>query len=735
MSQSWVNIRMGILRSSTNQQKEYVMIWKNLSIAKKLGAGFGVILILTTVISLVSTNGIGKVVHNANEVIDGNVMRGDIVTAEVAHLNWAKTISTFLSEHGENLDVQFDDHLCNFGKWLYGDERKRAEAMVPSLAPLLKEIEVHHHDLHASAAEIKKEYRHADHSLPDFLSEMEIAHLKFVSEVDQIFLTHGASFDVESDPNQCDLGKWLNGEGARQAIHFDPQLKSLINDLRKPHADLHGSVANIQKIWRQDDPAAVAQAKEIYLSQTIPALHYVEKAIEAIDHRALANLAGYDKANEIYTGHTLPSLENVQKILIKIRAEISKNMMTDAAMLENASQTRKKVIVIALISIAIGVVIAVLIAKAISKPLALGADFAGQIAEGDLTSTLKVEGKDEIGQLAGALNSMVANLRQMMQDIGENSSQVATASEELSATSQQMAAGAEEMTSQAGTVAAAAEEIGVNMNTVSTTASMMNGKSDDIASSALEMSGNVNSVAAAIEEMTASIGEVAENSSSASNLAGRANELSSTSSEEMKKLDQAAGDIGNVINLITEITEQTKLLSLNATIEAARAGEAGKGFAVVANEVKDLARQTSEATDEIVGRIQAMQSQTASVVDNINKMSKVNRQVNEINTTIAAAIEEQSATTNEIARTINETSAAVSVVTENIQELSTNIEQEILGSVNEAVTGAQDVSVNIQGVSTVSGDTAQGAGAINQASTELATLATQLQGQVARFTI
>ena len=395
----------------------------------------------------------------------------------------------------------------------------------------------------------------------------------------------------------------------------------------------------------------------------------------------------------------------------------------------------RSILIDAVIAVALIALVAFIVAGHIIKPLIKGVEFAGNVANGDLASQLDIDQKDEIGQLAGALNSMVANLRQMMQNINENSSQVATASEELSATSQQMAAGAEEMTSQAGTVAAAAEEIGVNMNTVSTTAAMMNGKSDDIASSAREMTENVNSVAAAIEEMSASIGEVAQNSSSASDLAGRANELSSISSEEMEKLDKAAGEIGNVINLITEITEQTKLLSLNATIEAARAGEAGKGFAVVANEVKDLARQTSEATGEIVDRIQAMQSQTSGVVDNINKMSKVNRQVNEINTTIAAAIEEQSATTNEIARTVNETSAAVSVVAENIQELSTNIEQEILGSVNEAVTGAQDVSANIQGVSTVSGDTAQGAVAINQASTELASLATHLQGQVARFTI
>jgi methyl-accepting chemotaxis protein len=711
------------------------MIWKNLSISKKLGVGFGFVLLFTAILAFISFSGIGHIVLNAGEVIDGNKIRGNIISAEVAHLNWAKKVSTFLAEHnGDLLQVQLDDHLCAFGKWLNGAERKQAEAMIPSLAPHLAEIEKFHHDLHASAVDIKKYYEPADPSLPAFLAEREIDHLKFITKIQNVLLNHDAVIEGQTDPHKCNLGKWLYGEEARKVATLHPELEPLIEAVIAPHARLHESVTDLQNSWNPDDPAARLQTREIFAQVTLPALKEVSHGLEAMGKCAIAELAGLEKANHIYTSQTIPALQYVQNELSSLKNEIDTHMMTDTVMLNSASRTRQKVLGIALAAILAGVAISILITRAITRPLVQATAFAGKVADGDLTARVTTSlNNDETGKLIQSLNAMAGNLGQVMGDISQNSNQVAAASEELSATSQQMAAGAEEMTSQAGTVAAAAEEIGVNMNTVSTTASMMNEKSDDIASSAQEMSENINSVAAAIEEMTASIGEVAQNSSSASNLAGRANELSSISSEEMKKLDQAAKDIGNVINLITEITEQTKLLSLNATIEAARAGEAGKGFAVVANEVKDLAGQTSEATGEIVGRIQAMQSQTTSVVANINKMSEVNRQVNEINTSIAAAIEEQSATTNEIARTVNETSASVSIVAENIQELSTNIEQEILGSVNEAVTGVQDVSANIQGVSTVSRDTAQGATAINQASTELASLATQLQGQVEKF--
>lgn len=388
-----------------------------------------------------------------------------------------------------------------------------------------------------------------------------------------------------------------------------------------------------------------------------------------------------------------------------------------------------------------GVIVAVLIAVGggiylsgkITGPLKQAVALANRLAQGDLSAQLNIDQQDEVGQLAHSLNSMAHNLQQMLRVISEHSTKVAAASEELSATSTQMASGAEELTSQSATVAAAAEEITANMQTVSSTADLMSANSAATDADSKEMANNINSVAAAIEEMHASISEVAANCSTAAEQAQQSTQFSVESREKINALTQSASDISKVIEMITEISEQTKLLALNATIEAARAGEAGKGFAVVANEVKDLAKQTADATLEIATQVGGIQGQTADVVHNIEQTAELNQQVNEITSTIAAAVEEQTATTNEIARTIAETAQGAEKTTQSIEQLIANLESEILGSVKEAVIGVEDVSSNIHGVSSVAHDTAQGASGLQGASQELATLASQLQSEVAKF--
>ena len=210
------------------------------------------------------------------------------------------------------------------------------------------------------------------------------------------------------------------------------------------------------------------------------------------------------------------------------------------------------------------------------------------------------------------------------------------------------------------------------------------------------MSENVNTVAAATEELTASIQEVAVNCSKAHTVASEALEKSEDSSQKINDLEKASNEIGRVVDVITEITEQTKLLALNATIEAARAGEAGKGFAVVANEVKDLALQTANATSDIVKRIQEIQSRSTSAVESIQTISSMNRKVNDINSTIAAAVEEQSATIQEVARSMVEVASNATNVSSTVQNLSAEMNTKIVPAIRESSSQLQDVRTNIK---------------------------------------
>jgi methyl-accepting chemotaxis protein len=232
--------------------------------------------------------------------------------------------------------------------------------------------------------------------------------------------------------------------------------------------------------------------------------------------------------------------------------------------------------------------------------------------------------------------------RSITRPLARSTQVVAGSSRNLFAVSHQMGVGAEDMSVQANVVAAAAEQVTRNLQTV----------------------------AAATEEMTASIGEIAKNASAAAAVAGRAVERAQVANVTMAILGRSGSEIGEVVKVINAVAQQTKLLALNATIEAARAGAAGKGFAVVANEVKELANETAKATRQISDKIDAIQTGTREAVTVIDDISGIIAQMHDISTTIASAVEQQTATTREIARNVSEAAIGESHVTENITSVA-----------------------------------------------------------------
>jgi len=265
---------------------------------------------------------------------------------------------------------------------------------------------------------------------------------------------------------------------------------------------------------------------------------------------------------------------------------------------------------------------------------------------------------------------MTNSLRETLAAVTANAQTLSASSEELSATAQQMSSNSEETTTQSSVAASAAEQVSSNVATVATSA----------------------------EEMSASAKEIAKNAAEAANVANEAVQVANDTSATVHKLGESSVEIGNVIKVITSIAQQTNLLALNATIEAARAGEAGKGFAVVANEVKELAKQTATATEDISQKIEAIQKDTSGAVDAIGRIGDIINRINDIQNTIASAVEEQTATTNEIAR-----------------------------NANEAATGSTEIARNISAVSQAARNTSEGATNSLQAAQELARLAADLK--------
>ncbi len=351
-------------------------------------------------------------------------------------------------------------------------------------------------------------------------------------------------------------------------------------------------------------------------------------------------------------------------------------------------------------------VTAVWYAGSLTRPIVKAAEFAQQISSGNLTASCDVQASGECGQLIDAMNNMRSSLRDMIGKLTGNIGVLASSSTQISSTATQLAAGAETTTSESSAVTAAAEQMSSSMTSVS--------------SSTHEMTANVESVAAAIEEMTASISDVAQNAERAAGVAGEAARLTEISNEKITLLGAAANEIGKVIEVIQDIAEQTNLLALNATIEAARAGEAGKGFAVVATEVKELAKQTSEATDDIARRVKAIQQTTGEAVKAIGDIQSVIHNVSTVSSTIASAVSEQQKTTHEIARTVHETTSAV---------------QSVSRGIGESAVACREITKNMVRVDQAARETAIGASHARSAGTDLHHLAGELEGLVKQFAV
>jgi len=298
------------------------------------------------------------------------------------------------------------------------------------------------------------------------------------------------------------------------------------------------------------------------------------------------------------------------------------------------------------------------------------------VAAGDLTLEVPALGDDPVGQMGTALGQFISDLRGSIGSIGHHATSLASASEELTQVSQQMSENAEQTSVQATAVSAGSEEVTKNVQTVATGA----------------------------EEMGISIKEISTNANEGARVANEAVQVADRTNETVTKLGESSAEIGKVIKVITSIAQQTNLLALNATIEAARAGEAGKGFAVVANEVKELAKETAKATEEIGQKIEAIQTDTRSSVEAISEISSIIGKINDIQNVIASAVEEQTATTSEIGR-----------------------------NVNEAARGTSEISDNITAVAQAAESTLSGADDSKKAASELASMASELQNLVGKF--
>ncbi len=487
-----------------------------------------------------------------------------------------------------------------------------------------------------------------------------------------------------------------------------------------------------------------------------------------------------------------------KKIIDKQRVTIRKFIEIERKLMQARQTEAAKRAKYSIFTVTIGTVMIILIAlfisdflaRSITRPVIMVVAGLKDIAEGegDLTKRLQADTKDEVGELATWFNIFIENLQVIMKELADTTGSLSESSEELSSVSAQMASSSEEMNSQADMVAASSEQVSTSVGTVASATEQASSSVSNIASMTEEMSSafnnvagfakktdanvkqvaksgedmrtQINTVASAVEEMTASLNEVAKNTAKGSRISQNASQRTEQINTRMEALIVSSKKIGKVIGVIKDIADQTNMLALNATIEAAGAGDAGKGFAVVAGEVKELAKQSAEATGDIAGQIDEIQKSISDAVQAIEDINKVISEIAAINEMTAASVEEQTATANEISKSVagsalavknvaddanesanlmgeitrstDETSKTAFEIARNIDEMQKGVE-DVARSSAEASKGVNDISKNIHSISIASKQTAMSASQTSESSKELAEMASMLAKIVGRF--
>jgi len=702
-------------------------MFRNMTVGKKIACGFGTVLVVLTLVVVLSFTGVGGIVDNAQEVIDGNALDATLAQKEVDHLNWAGQVNALLTDKTvTQLQVETDDHKCGFGKWLYGEGRKQAEHLVPDLAAALKQIEAPHAALHASASEIGASFKQADELLPKFLAEKEVDHLKWMAKCDELFLKNHQTLVIATDDHKCSLGQFIHGQAGKEAAASDAELAGLVEAIKAPHNRLHASAIKIQNTWKQAHPGLIntlrtrlddhrkwsaSVADALLAGRTItvqtdptkcafgawlggaecntlranwPQFDAIIKNVHT-HHQALhVSAVGIAKAKDpaarqaIYAGQTVGALGQVADGFAKaialeeqnVAAGLKAHHLLDTETAAALADTRD------------------VLGKLKDRSVAM---LAGMNRAREIYATKTVPALEETQSL---LNGLRATARDniMTQDAMLGAAQgtkrnvgiagavgivigivlafviAAGIVKSLKGLAAGLASGAEQTSAAAGQVASA---------------------SQSLAQGASEQAASIEETSSSIEEMNSMVKQNAGNSGQARSLSTLASENANKGAEAMGRMSGAIGEIkrsadqtAKIIKTIDEIAFQTNLLALNAAVEAARAGEAGKGFAVVAEEVRNLAQRSAEAARDTADMIAESVSNadngvkiTEEVAAVLSDIADGNRKVNDLISEIASSTDEQSQGIDQISQAVTQTDTVTQSNAANAEESASASEE------------------------------------------------------------
>ncbi len=609
------------------------MKWKDLKLKTKFFAAFGFIIFILSLIASEGIIGIGTIIDNAEEVIQGNELRINIEDKYSKHLVWASKVNSFVNNDEVTiLQAETDPRHCLFGEWYYGEGRKNAERLAPELKPLFDQIEEPHRLLHESAQKISDVFVQANSQVGSELRNIKNNHLVWMQVVITAIVKRERLVNIETDATKCNLALWLQTPEIVELRKTDQELNQLFLAIKKPHYLLHQSAIDIEQMLVAQQ---YVEAQRYYNTNTHV---YAQEVLGLMDDIIKINdsrIASMKEAQKIFYTETTPHLNETGKLFKQIIEESKNYIQTDEKMIKEANETRFSLILFSTLAAILALIIAIVLTNGIVNPLSKGITFAQKIADGDLNSTIDVDQKDEIGDLAKALQAMSVKLKEIMTEILLGADNITAASYEISNSSQLLSQSASEQ-------AASTEE-----------------------------------ASASVEEMNANIQQNSDNAQQTNSISLQASQSIAKGNEVSQLSVDAMKNIAEKISIITEIAFQTNILALNAAVEAARAGEHGKGFAVVAAEVRKLAERSGIAAKEI----DEVSKNGVDISSRAGKM--LNEIVPEINKT-AQLVQEISTSSDEQLSGINQINTV-------IQQLN-NITQQNAASSEEMATSSEELA-------------------------------------------